>query len=351
MVRFPLEQYDLTAKWHSCLLLCTALFSANSVHSLSGWIRRRQNLMAVRRSFSQSKPSLIMQLHVSIKTKSLRLESWRKSKVSGLMRSRGGGRKFEVILPQPLTDVKVCLSFLCAIFALIGSESCSSCWSSSQILFLLCISMHTLCTTYQCLFVRESTHVYYVCLCACMYACLCVSLYAVSMCVHMMCAHACMWMFMLLCMYPWCVYMHVHVHVCVYLHLCAYMCMYVYELLCMCICVQVCVLRRHMCSCECFCPCVHSHTCVCMYYVCENGVHVCMWVFMLVCIYMVCIHVLCMHECMHVCMCVCMYAYVYLCGCMYVFVYVCPCMWIHACECVYMMCMYVCESECMCVWV
>ena len=39
----------------------------------------------------------------------------------------GGGRKFEVILPQPLTDVKVCLSFLCAIFALIGSESCSSC--------------------------------------------------------------------------------------------------------------------------------------------------------------------------------------------------------------------------------
>ena len=110
--------------------------------------------------------------------KSLCLESWRKSKVPGLMRSRGGGRKFEVILPQPLTDVKVCLSFLCVIFALIGSESCSSCWSSSQILFLLCISMHTLCTTYQCLFVRESTHVYYVCLCACMYACLCVSLYA-----------------------------------------------------------------------------------------------------------------------------------------------------------------------------
>ena len=93
MVRFPLEQYDLTAKWHSCLLLCTALFSANSVHSLSGWIRRWQNLMAVRRSFSQSKPSLIMQLHVSIKTKSLRLESWRKSKVSGLMRSRGGGKE------------------------------------------------------------------------------------------------------------------------------------------------------------------------------------------------------------------------------------------------------------------
>ena len=39
---------------------------------------------------------------------------------------KGGGRKFEVILPQPFTDVQVCLS-LCAILALIGSESCSSC--------------------------------------------------------------------------------------------------------------------------------------------------------------------------------------------------------------------------------
>ena len=136
------------------------------------------------------------------------------------------------------------------------------------------------------------------------------------LCHKAMCVRAYMWMFILLCMYPWCVCMHVNVCMRIYLDLCAYMCMYVYVCVCVYLCAGAssynCVLRIHMCPCECQCSCVHMHVYACTMYmwipVC--GVHVCVWMLMIVCIHV------CMH---HVCtICICMHARMY-----YVCLHVC----------------------------
>ena len=52
-----------------------------------------------------------------------------------------------------------------------------------------------------------------------------------------------------------------------------------------------------------------------------------------------------MHVCMYmyVYVCICMYMYVYVCICMYMYVYVCICMYMYVC--VYV-CMYVCMYVC-----
>ena len=100
----------------------------------------------------------------------------------------------------------------------------------------------------------------------------------------------------------------------------------------LCVCMYVCVY-----VCVCLCVCMSVFMSVCVYYVCMN---VCMCI---LCVY-VCVYV-CLYLCVYLCVYVCLYVCLYL--CVYVCIYVCMCiLCVYLCVYVYIMCMYVCMYVC-----